>query len=626
MCGIAGLIGSSLHEETTREKVLKMCQIMRHRGPDNTTVSSYPGAIFGHNRLSLLDLSERSNQPFENENFALVFNGEIYNYLELKEDLINGFGTQFSTTSDTEVLFFCVINYGIELTLKKLKGMFAFAFLDIVSKKVFFARDRTGMKPFFYVAKSGILAFASELKGIWALKEFRNLNTKYISLATFAEFEYSRRISALTDVNQLEPGTFLVYDIESGQSTVRNYFKMADYLSLQEFQRRERSSSLEISEEFEHLFTKTVHQVMAADAKMGAFVSGGVDSSLCAGLAFQKAPVSLFTSNVVGPNSELKNSTYLSQMLDSKLYKHDFTSDMFLKSWAKATWYYESPILAHSNAVAFQHVSELARNNSCKAVLTGEGSDELFLGYPRLLTKRFDRVIKAPFNLITSIYRNIPGLSRYLNLDKSNFHEDFSQILTGSEIKEKELQNLQAYSFLKDQDKIHDQAMTLNMLERSIHSLLWRNDRMGMMHSIESRFPFLYEDILEFSINLPVKFKVGKSPRFHNFKHPFTIDKKIVRELTAKVLDDKLAYMQKKGFPVYGLMNIRVSPHFFENGFWQHHLNLTSQAIKLISENYHPYLLAKLASVEIWGSMFFENQSIEEVESRINAHITLKIG
>ena len=600
-----------------------MCQIMVHRGPDNTTVSSYPQAVFGHNRLSLVDLSERSNQPFERGNYALVFNGEIYNYLELKEELLKRFDVEFSTTSDTEVLFYGLIHWGLDLTLKKLKGMFAFAFYDISNRKVFFARDRTGMKPFFYSIRGGQMVFSSELKGIWALDEFKSLNDKYLSLATFAEYEYSRRICALTDVKQLEPGTFLIFDVDSGSYSTEYYFKMADYVSVSDFERRNSSSEKEVFEEFEHLFTSTVHKVMAADAKMGAFVSGGVDSSLCAGIAYQKAPVSLFTSNVLGKHSELENSSYLSSVLNTELYKHDFAPDMFLKSWAKATWYYESPILSHSNAVPFQHVSELARHHSCKAVLTGEGSDELFLGYPRLLTRKFDNLIKSPFNCITFVYKKIPGLSRYLNLDKTNFHEDFSHFLTGAEGKEKELDNLQAYSFLNNKDKAFDQAMTLNMLERSIHSLLWRNDRMGMMHSIESRFPFLYEDILEFSANLPLKYKVGKSAKFHNFKHPFHIDKQIVRKLTEKVLDERLAYVQKKGFPVFGLMNIKVSPEFFRNGFWQHQLGLQSQAFKLIEANYHPYFLAKLASVEIWGSLFFANQSIEAVEERIISHIKL---
>lgn len=623
MCGIAGIAKSSYSVDITSKNVASMCRIMRHRGPDNTTVSSYPHVVFGHNRLSLIDLSDRSNQPFENESSALVFNGEIYNYLELKADLIKTFDQKFTTTSDTEVLFFGLINWGIEQTLKKLKGMFAFAFYDFASKKVYCARDRTGMKPFFYSVRGSQLVFSSELKAIWALDDYSTVNEKYISLATFAEFEYSRKISALTGVHQLEPGTFLIFDVDTGTHTTKTYFKMADYLSIAEFERRNKSSKQEVFEEFEGIFTNTLHKVMAADAKMGAFVSGGVDSSLCAGIAFQKDPVSLFTSNVVGKHSELENSSLLANVLNTQLNKHDFTPDMFLKSWAKTTWYYESPILAHSNAVPFQHVSELARQHSCKAVLTGEGSDELFLGYPRLLTRRFDKFLLAPINLINSVYKKVPGLSRYLNLDKTNFHQDFAQFLTGAEALEKEEANLTAYSFLNDQDKALDQAMTLNMLERSIHSLLWRNDRMGMMHSIESRFPFLYEDMLEFAVNLPVKFKVGKSHKFHNFKHPFHIDKVLVRELAAKVLNEKLGYIQKKGFPVHGLMNVKVDSSFFENGFWQEQLGLSNSVLKLIQKNYHPYLLAKLASVEIWGSLFFKRQSIEEVESRISTHIKL---
>ncbi|TFV97225.1 asparagine synthase (glutamine-hydrolyzing) [Algoriphagus kandeliae] len=623
MCGIAGIANSFSPKENTENKVLKMCQIMRHRGPDNTTISKYPNAVFGHNRLSLIDINERSNQPFQNGNFALVFNGEIYNYLELRKNLTKEFYLEFKTTSDTEVLFFSLIHWGIELTLKRLKGMFAFAFYDILNGKVYLSRDRTGMKPLFYSVQEGQLVFSSELKGIWVLDEFKKLNEKYLSIATFAEFEYSRRLSAIIGVKQLEPGTFLTFDIETSISKIEYYFKMSDYISEPEFERRARANGNEILEEFEYIFSETIFKVMAADAKMGAFVSGGIDSSLCVAIAFQKAPLSLFTSNVVGKHSELQNSTYLSKILNANLYKHDFTPELFLKSWAKATWFYESPILSHPNAVPFQYVSELANLHSCKAVLTGEGSDELFLGYPRLLTRQFEGLIKSPFNILNSIYKKVPGISRYLNLDNNNFHEDFFQFLGGYELKEKQLENLKAYDFLKNKNIAFDQAMTLNMLERSIHSLLWRNDRMGMMHSIESRFPFLYEDIIEFSINLPRKHKIGMTSKIYNYKHPFLIDKHIVRKLTEKVLDKKLAYIQKKGFPVAGLMNISVNSEFFYNGFWQKTLGLTPSALKLIKENSHAYFIAKLASVEIWGSLFFENQTIDEVEKRILAHISL---
>lgn len=623
MCGITGIASNFLRPENTKESVEKMCKILHHRGPDNTTISSYKDAVFGHNRLSLIDLNERSNQPFENDKFALVFNGEIYNYLDLKKELIQGYNQNFSTTSDTEVLFFGLIHWGLELTLSKLKGMFAFAFYDFLESKVLLARDRTGMKPLFYSTKFSKLTFSSEIKGMWCLDEFRCLNDKFLNLAAFGEYEYSRIITALTDVKQLEPGTFLTYDIPSGKSKVEFYFKMSDYVSEEKFLKREKQKESEVFSEFEELFTGTVHSVMAADAKMGAFVSGGVDSSLCAGIAFQKSPVSLFTSNVVGKNSELENSSYLAKLLNAELNKHDFTPDLFLKYWAKTTWYYESPILSHANAVPFQFVSQLANINSCKAVLTGEGSDELFLGYPRLLTRRLDRMIQFPFSATTNLYKKIPGLSRYLNLDKENFQTDYANLLTGYEFAEKEMKNQEAYGFVKDKSDQHDQAMTLNMLERTIHSLLWRNDRMGMMHSIESRFPFLHEDILEFAINLPVKFKVGRSTKFHNFKHPFLIDKHIVRKLTQKVLNEKLAYIQKKGFPVAGLMNIQVEKDFFKNGFLEETLDLNENSLTMLKRNCPPYMLAKLASVEIWGSLFFSNQSLEEVEDRIMSHIKM---
>ena len=148
---------------------------------------------------------------------------------------------------------------------------------------------------------------------------------------------------------------------------------------------------------------------------------------------------------------------------------------------------------------------------------------------------------------------------------------------------------------------------------------------MGMMHSIESRFPFLDDALMQFAMNLPIKHKIGRSLRFHNWKHPFLIDKAIVRHLGSKYLPDRLVYKKKDGFPMYGQTFISIQAEFFRNGFWQQQMEMSSQAIQYMCEKVDPYLLAKLASVEIWGRLFSWRDTIENLEDHVHKYSKMKL-
>jgi asparagine synthase (glutamine-hydrolysing) len=164
------------------------------------------------------------------------------------------------------------------------------------------------------------------------------------------------------------------------------------------------------------------------------------------------------------------------------------------------------------------------------------------------------------------------------------------------------------------------------MIDNGLHSLLWRNDRMGMMHSIESRFPFLDDEVMKFGVNLPVKFKIGRTLRFYNWKHPFLVDKAVVRSLAAKYLPMKLVNKRKDGFPMYGQLYLKVDKGFFSNGFWQQEMEMTPQGIEYMCENVEPYLLAKIASVEIWGRLFVWKQAQPLVDEHVHQYSRMEIN
>ncbi|MCB9426814.1 MAG: asparagine synthase [Flavobacteriales bacterium] len=385
-------------------------------------------------------------------------------------------------------------------------------------------------------------------------------------------------------------------------------------------------SSSKVLQEFDDLFRESVGRMCVSDAPMGAFVSGGIDSSLIARYAVdQTEDIKLFTANVLGKHSEYKDALLLSKSLDKKLFDYKYEKEMALKNWASLTWHYESPIVVLFNAIPFSGVSKLAREHKVKAVLTGEGADELFLGYPKLLTKRYDSFIKLLFEILNKLYGFIPKLRSYVtNTGGSQdlvglFHDasnNFSNELTFQE-------KAAVYDFVP-KNKRDEHLLSSCMLQDDIVTLLWRNDRMGMIHSIESRFPFLDEDLIAFSMNLPSKYKIGRTWKFHNYKHPFLIDKYLVRKLAEDKLPKSLVEKRKNGFPLHGLRDIYVKPSFFENGTVSEILQLDRRKITYMCENKNNYLISLLASVEIWAKLFIEKKTIATVDQLILEHIRIE--
>ncbi len=609
MCGISGIAKPGNIEPDYHKAIREMAYIQHHRGPDSTGFAEFPHVLFAHNRLSLIDLHERSNQPFVNNRYCLVYNGEIYNFRELREEIVRDFHIDFTGTSDTEVLFYALIHWGPKVTLQRIQGMFAFAFYDTVTHELVIARDKIGIKPLFYFEKNGALFFASELKALAAVHPDLRVHRPRLMQAALGALEYSRRFTGFENVYQLEPGHFIETSTNRPLTVVQKpYFKTADWINESEWRRLNSMSSHEVDLEFEQLLSSAVKSMLVSDAGMGAFVSGGIDSSVITAIGHKFRNFSLYSSNVVGKFSEIEDARLLADHVKGTIHVHNFDPQFFIRDWVKSTWFYDAPVVVHPSSVPFQNIASLTRLNGDKAVITGEGSDELFLGYPRLLTRKYNNLIQFPQNAINSIYKKIPGLTRYLNLNKSDYFGDTGRMSFDYERKLKEKEYRERFSFLAKTSGIEEQLMSPSMIDNGLHSLLWRNDRMGMMHSIESRFPFLDDEVMRFGVNLPVKFKIGRSARFHNWKHPFMIDKVIVRRLAARYLPQKLVTKRKDGFPMYGQMYMKVDNGFFQNGFWQQQMEMTSDAVRYMCDTVEPYFLAKLASVEIWGRLFVWKQ------------------
>ncbi len=621
MCGIAGMFqrgGGDASLETAKQLGLAMT----HRGPDNFGFELRGKVALAHNRLSLLDLSEAGNQPFSNDRYSLIYNGEIYNFQENRERLEKEFNVEFRTTSDTEVLFYSLILDGVDKCLSTSKGMFAFAFYDELEQTLWLARDRMGIKPLYIYQSNGALYWASEIK---ALARTLGLQPDPVRTLFAANnmAEKSAEYTLFKGLKSLQPGSYL--QIKGGGDPKEViYYDVVDDFDIDYYKELDRKGPNEILSDFDGMFSDAVRRMLISDAPVGAFVSGGIDSSLISAVASGfNDDIKLFTANVVGKYSEFDDVQTLAKHIGKDVYEYRFEPAMMLRDWAAVTYHYDCPIVVHVNALPFSNVARLARDSNVKAVLTGEGADELFLGYPRLLTQRYDKLAAMPKNAVESLYKASPKLHSYVFGNNGDTPIAFlNKLVQGFELQQVEQRADEKLNCLSKRDR-REQYMTIKMLREHLITLLHRNDRMGMMSSIEARFPFLDEEIVRFAINLPAKYKIGRTNRFYNYKHPFLIDKWIVRKTAEKYLPDQIVRKKKQGFPMYGHKFLTIKDGFFRDSWVADSLGLSNKAQSYILQTQDPYFVAKMASVDIFGRIYAMGHSIEDVSRHIQeyAHV-----
>jgi asparagine synthase (glutamine-hydrolysing) len=623
MCGIAGMLfsrGQSIDEQLLR----RMGEVQRHRGPDHLGLFLKDNIGFAHTRLSILDLSPAGNQPFVNDRFVLAFNGEIYNYQEIGRQLQKQ-NVEIRGSSDTAVLFAALITWGTAKTLRAIRGMFAFSFCDLQSGTVYLCRDRLGIKPLVWCYCDKRLYWASEVKAIAAAKPIEPdpIKTLYATLSVADDSGFR---TAFRGVRSVPPGCYL--ECQPGHEPVEHeYYCLADEVDKSYYQQLDRTSKSEVVRQFSELLDQSVQRMLMSDVRMGVFVSGGIDSSVIAeSAARQDSSIAFFTANVTGRYSEFPDAQALSVQIGRELLDAKFTPEMLLAEWARSTWHYEFPIVRHVNALPLGVVARLAQATGVKPVLTGDGSDELFLGYPPVLAQRYRTPAVMPVELIKRAYGMIPRVREFLFPELNGSREAFISLAVQDFEAARFRERAQAaYSFLP-QRQAAEHLQCLTMVQNGLVSLLHRNDRMGMMASIESRFPFLDEDLVHFAANLPVKFKIRAVPRFYNPMHPFLEDKWIVRRAAEGRLQPALIHKRKKGFPLYGHKNVRVRPGFFRHGYVESLVGLSLRGEDYMLRTSDAYFVAKLVSVEVFGRLFAFQQQCDDVTEHLLKYVYLELN
>lgn len=531
MCGIVGIWSFSNKGEYTSNRLQNSMSSMRdsqsHRGPDATgeLIDLNFNLFLGFCRLSFLDLSDRGNQPMEGTRWVIVFNGEIYNYMKLKQKLLLNY--EFHSDSDTEVILALLERFGIE-SLKELDGMYAIAAFDKLEKKLHLIRDPFGEKPLYYTInkESGILAFSSELSGLEKSNLFE-LKIDKLSIKKYFLFQYITAPHTIyKNVYKLQPGEHLKFDSTGSRTSeiFTDYFRPKDIYTL--------DSSLETGElkkKIIDLLSESIEQRLLADVPIGAFLSSGVDSSLVVSIIRKVFGRQIETFSVGFEGSEDSEHFTASKIAKALGTEHN---NLILApneiSFVEDLGSLLDEPMADSSCFPTFMISKFSRSR-VKGIITGDGGDELFGGYPRYLAALKENISRTEANS-WDVYLPLISISdsKFNRIFNPSLKDPFDEYLASIE---SEFNNYKDINGISASMRYFDSKYYLP------GAVLAKVDRMSMANSLETRTPFLERNLAELAMNLPHFFLFGGGK-----------SKFILREVLSEFLPNDIANLPKKGF------------------------------------------------------------------------------
>ena len=623
MCGIFGIVYTDDTCDPSVENLRRSAAAMTHRGPDGSGVYCAPGIGLAHTRLSLVDLDERSNQPMWDleGRYCIVFNGEIYNFRELREELIQR-GVRFRTSSDTEVLLQCLIADGPECTLPRLKGMFAFAFYDKQLGIIVLARDRFGIKPLLVYQDNNQLIFASEVKAIMPWVDVRPNGMQMIRY--LMNYGAPVRNSCFYENVDIAPaGSLITINIGSGVS-FGSFCELPEMIDKIKSEQLGRLTPDQAVDRLDELLNRSVEQMLFADAPVGALCSGGVDSSLLMAMAAKyHNNLAIFHADVVGPYSEYDAASALARHLKLDLLTIKTHDQDFVDLTPEVLYHYEQPFYGHPHSVPFMMVAKLVNENHVKAVLTGEAADECFLGYEYLALEPAWKFYERQVERLGALINRIPVIGSKLWRRDGAGSKIIPDMLGQFEFTADEQRAREIYTERMGK-KPGLNVRTVEMLANHLRTLLHRNDTMGMRASLEARFPFLDEELVSMAINLPTRFKIRFSPTVWESHHPFIRDKWVLRRVADRYLPKVLSRRKKRGFAVSAYQRMRIDQKLFGTKFVTDYFKLSGREADLLFESADRTLEGKLMMLEVWGQMFFGGSSLENVQANLRRYASFE--
>jgi len=566
MCGIAGLLCPGVGNKVLSQKLRNSLKLLKHRGPDDCGIYVNDKSSIGlvHSRLSIIDVSILGHQPmvsFDNK-LVIVFNGEIYNFLDLKNELIAK-NYKFKGNSDTEVLLNLYIDQG-ENMLQKLNGIFAFAIWDKVDKTLFIARDGLGVKPLYFSQTNDCFAFSSEIKSLLCLYT-KERCIDYQAVNMYLTYLWCPgEKTPLKGVNKLSPGGAMV--IKEGKIFKHwNWYKLP-ILSNNSKQFLSKKESINGSLSF---LKKSVRRQLIADVPVGAFLSGGLDSSAIVSLAKNYVPnIKCFTIDVIGGQEsgvtdDLPYAIKVAKHLDIQLEVVSVDASKIHNDIEKMVVQLDEPIADPAPLNLF-YICQKAKENGIKVLLSGAGGDDIFSGYRRHQALKYEKIWSwVPSSVLKKIQK---GNSFNVN---NSFLRRASKIISGFDhnnenrminyfrwIKRSDLENLYSQEFKKDlysnteydplMEFLNDIPKNASQLDRMLgieqrfflgdHNLLY-TDKMSMASGVEVRVPFLDPELVDFASNIPDK-----------YKQKFFENKWVLKKAMEPYLPREVIYRAKSGF------------------------------------------------------------------------------
>ena len=565
MCGICGFV--DFNSTSNKELLDAMTSTLHHRGPDDrgTEIYNQNNLVvgFGQTRLSIIDLSPLGHQPMEYESYSIVFNGEIYNFKEVKKELTS-LGHKFISESDTEVILHSYKEWGVSC-VSKFIGMFAFVIFDKLTNEITIVRDRAGVKPLFYYWKDDLFLFSSELKTFHEHPKFvKKINKKAIH--QFMDFGYiPSPYCIFENCKKLNSGNILKLSLDKKEIEITKYWDVTDYYKLPKLE----ISYDEAKVEVEKLLISACEYRMVSDVPVGVFLSGGFDSTAVTALlqTNRKEKLKTFTIGFEEGNNEAPFAQDIAKYLGTNHTEYYCTIKEAQDIIPNLPFYYDEPF-ADSSAIPTTLVSKLARK-SVTVALSADAGDELFAGYNIHRTflnnlssiHKIPQVLYKPVGILLGISSSIlprrkyglkhklKTLSKVLTSEKNKFHQELyrSYFSLSNAVKKdlfKEKLNLPETIFDSDftgfkQDLSIPLAIDYSMYLEN--DLLTKVDRATMSVSLEGREPFLDHRIIEYVAQLPMDFKYGQT------------QKRILRDIVYKYIPKELMDRPKTGFsiPIY---------------------------------------------------------------------------
>ncbi|MBU0951929.1 MAG: asparagine synthase (glutamine-hydrolyzing) [Elusimicrobia bacterium] len=632
MCGICGIFNFGGNKPVTEPEIRLMCDLIRHRGPDDEGIYTTGNAGLGIRRLSIIDL-QTGHQPIHNEDSSIwtVLNGEIYNFQEVRQALIQK-GHKFYTKTDTEVIVHSYEEYG-ENCVDQLRGMFAFAVWDNRKKQIFIARDRIGKKPLFYTVAGNSLVFASEMKSILAhLKSTPEIDLSAIHL--FLTYQYIPGPGTIfKTIKRLQPASTLLCKLD-GQIKIEQYWNI-------DFRKKTQLSFNDAKTRLVELLTESTKLRMISDVPLGAFLSGGLDSSIITGLMskLSSKPVKTFS---IGFEEETFSELGYAKIVANhfKTDHHEFiVKPHFIDILPKLLWHYDQPF-ADTSALPSYYVAKETRSHVTVA-LNGDGGDENFAGYLRHKAMKGAIYFSWPFRLLGSKLTNklaslIPhtessnARSRFRYMHRlfsalaqppqtrnviwhAYFDNETKNKIYSTNMKEHFSGN-DAYSYLEN-TFLNAPAPSGDTIDRTLYTdlmtylpecLLVKMDIASMANSLETRSPLLDHKLIEFTSSLPSNWKL------HNLTSKY-----IFKEAFKDILPEQILKRGKQGF------GIPVGK-WFKNELrdYSHNVLLDSKSLNrgyfdktemrnlldehVTGKNDHGYRIWALLVLELWHRIYID--------------------